>query len=295
MHFAVYVLVLLLPFFSCEARSHKPKKEQFQYELSACAMFQNEAPFLKEWIEYHRMLGVEHFYLYNNSSTDDFHAVLDPYVKAKIVELKDWPSPADKDWTPYQHSAIWDAITISKDKTKWLAMIDIDEFIVPHYTESLIQFLKPYDKMPGIAGVVINWQMFGTSGVWEIPDNMLMIECLTHKAIKTWGHNQNQKSIVKPKYCNGHWIHYGNFIPGWGHRQSLNCGPWPHIDEIQVNHYWLRNEKWMREVKAPRRARYEGAEWSEAVIQSYIEQTSTDIDISIQRFVPALKQRLKKS
>ena len=37
-----------------------------KYKLSICAIFKNEANYLKEWIEYHRMVGVEHFYLYNS-------------------------------------------------------------------------------------------------------------------------------------------------------------------------------------------------------------------------------------
>lgn len=264
------------------------------YELSICAMFQNEAPFLQEWIEYHLMLGVDHFYLYNNSSSDNYKEVLAPYLDANIVELKDWPSPTNLDWTKYQKAAYNDCMDLCKNQTNWLAMIDIDEYIVPHHTDSLKTFLEPYNKMESVAGVVINWQMFGTSGVWEIPDNMLMIECLTQKAVKTWHHNQNHKSIVKPRFCNGNWIHYGKFIPGYGHTLPLNGGPWPHIDEIQINHYWLRNEKHMREVKAPRRGRCEGAQWSEETIRSIINEASTDTDLSIQRFVPQLKQRLHR-
>lgn len=38
-----------------------------EYELAIATIFKNNAPFLKEWIEYHRMQGVKHFYLYNRS------------------------------------------------------------------------------------------------------------------------------------------------------------------------------------------------------------------------------------
>lgn len=267
-------------------------KQQFKYELSAVAMFQNEAPYLKEWIEYHRMVGVQHFYLYNNSSTDNFLEVLNPYIRKNIVELKEWPSPDDQNWIEFQCAAINDAIAISKDKTNWLALIDIDEFIVPHHTNSLHKFLQPYDKIEGVAGVVINWQMFGTSHIWEIPPGMLMIESLIRKAKKTCHHNQNQKSIVKPRYCCGNWIHYGDFIAGYGNVLPLNSGQFPYTDEIQVNHYWLRDEKFLREVKAPRRARLEGGAWNEAIIQSYIEEMNEEVDISIQRFIPQLKKRV---
>jgi hypothetical protein len=31
--------------------------------LAITAIFQNEAPYLKEWIEFHLLMGAEHFYL----------------------------------------------------------------------------------------------------------------------------------------------------------------------------------------------------------------------------------------
>ena len=37
-----------------------------KYDVTLCAIFRNEALFLKEWIDYHRTIGIEHFYLYNN-------------------------------------------------------------------------------------------------------------------------------------------------------------------------------------------------------------------------------------
>lgn len=33
------------------------------YYLSVCAIFKNEGPILKEWIEYHLLVGVDHFFL----------------------------------------------------------------------------------------------------------------------------------------------------------------------------------------------------------------------------------------
>ena len=34
------------------------------YTLAACAVFWNEKPYLFEWVVYHYLLGVQHFYLY---------------------------------------------------------------------------------------------------------------------------------------------------------------------------------------------------------------------------------------
>ena len=61
------------------------------YNLVICAIFKNEARYLKEWVEYHRMVGVEHFYLYNNDSTDNYKEELKYYLDNNIVTLTDVP------------------------------------------------------------------------------------------------------------------------------------------------------------------------------------------------------------
>lgn len=48
--------------------------------LSICAIFRNEADYLKEWIEFHRLVGVEHFFLYNNFSEDAYLSILGDYI-----------------------------------------------------------------------------------------------------------------------------------------------------------------------------------------------------------------------
>ena len=46
--------------------------------LAICAVYRNEAPYLREWIEFHRLVGVERFFLYNNRSTDTTWAYYSP-------------------------------------------------------------------------------------------------------------------------------------------------------------------------------------------------------------------------
>jgi len=42
-------------------------KRKMKYRISLCLIFKNEAPFLKEWLDYHLSIGIDHFYLYNNN------------------------------------------------------------------------------------------------------------------------------------------------------------------------------------------------------------------------------------
>ena len=39
--------------------------------LAACTIYRDAAEYLPEWIEFHRLMGVERFFLYDNGSADD--------------------------------------------------------------------------------------------------------------------------------------------------------------------------------------------------------------------------------
>lgn len=43
-------------------------------------MFKNETVYLQEWLEFHRSISVQKFYLCNHQSADHFEPVLEPNV-----------------------------------------------------------------------------------------------------------------------------------------------------------------------------------------------------------------------
>ncbi|MBR2734192.1 MAG: glycosyltransferase family 2 protein, partial [Selenomonadaceae bacterium] len=42
----------------------------FAHDLAIAAILKNEGHYIKEWLDYHLLAGVDHFYLYDNDSTD---------------------------------------------------------------------------------------------------------------------------------------------------------------------------------------------------------------------------------
>ncbi len=60
----------------------KKVKEDKKYYISICSIFKNEAKYFEEWLEYHLMIGVDHFYLYNNFSEDNYYEILEKYIKS---------------------------------------------------------------------------------------------------------------------------------------------------------------------------------------------------------------------
>eukprot|EP01087_Luapelamoeba_hula_P024532 TRINITY_DN9374_c0_g1_i1.p1 TRINITY_DN9374_c0_g1~~TRINITY_DN9374_c0_g1_i1.p1 ORF type:complete len:582 (-),score=36.36 TRINITY_DN9374_c0_g1_i1:91-1836(-) len=56
--------------------------------LGMCTMVQNEPlAYIKQWIEHHRLIGVKHFFLYDNNSTVPLHRLLSEYLSPNIYNI----------------------------------------------------------------------------------------------------------------------------------------------------------------------------------------------------------------
>jgi Glycosyltransferase family 92 len=161
--------------------SQRPKR----YYLAACLCFKDAGRDLAEWLEFHRMVGVEHFYLYNNESSDGYAAVLRPYQDAGLVTLHDWPGGAQQ--TPiYEHCT-----ETYRRQARWIAYIDDDEFLFPVAGEDLRSKLTRYEDYAGIA---VCRTVFGTSGHEKRPEG-LVLESYTRRQAAL---GTKIKSIVNP-------------------------------------------------------------------------------------------------
>ncbi|NGX39786.1 MAG: hypothetical protein KR126chlam1_01119 [Chlamydiae bacterium] len=238
-----------------------------KYYLSICAIFRNEDRFLKEWIEYHRMMGAEHFYLFNHLSEDNYLEVLKPYVQEGIVDLIEWPfePKSELDWQKNIQGAAYNKILNENGNDNvWIAFIDTDEFITLSFEKSLPLFLSEFEEF---GGIVMNWQLFGTSNVKRIPDDRTLIGTLTRKAPFNHELNLYIKSIVQSravsKFVSVHHPRYHTpFFPVNEHKVHLNpheTSPYLSIDNIRLNHYYYRDEDFFTEVKVPRLSKNRGA------------------------------------
>jgi hypothetical protein len=159
--------------------------------LGLCAIFRNEAPFLAEWIAFHKLVGVDHFYLYDNGSTDQPEQVLRPFLDKGWVTLRPWPIPY------HQHAArlaYADCLKQTRDKLRWLACLDIDEFLFAPQHPTLKPILSEFEPYPG---VVVRWQVYGSSG-HEKRSQAPVISRFLRRAETNWIRNCRVKSIVDP-------------------------------------------------------------------------------------------------
>ncbi len=132
-----------------------------RHRLACCAIYRDEAPYLREWLRFHVAAGVEHFFLYDNASRDDGRAVIADTLSPKQYTLVDWPA-AGAQREAYQH-----ALDTFGPSCRWLAFIDLDEFLFCPNGVDLRVALEAFTEVPGVA---VNGLLFGTSGHATRPD-----------------------------------------------------------------------------------------------------------------------------
>ena len=179
------------------------EKNLFLYDLAVVAIFKDEGKYLREWLDYHLLAGVEHFYLYNNDSSDDYAEVLAPYVENNLVTLTDWSGRF------VMYSAYNDAIARHRFDCRYMAFIDLDEFIFPKTNQSIVEVVdEVFSRDPNAAALGINWQIFGSNGEEKADYSRGVLERFTRRAPSDWAiikedkaniGNIYIKSIVNPR------------------------------------------------------------------------------------------------
>ncbi len=163
-------------------------RETFPYYFSIAAIIRDEGRYLREWIEYHQMVGAEKFYIYDNQSTDNTRQILKPYIDAGIVEYHYVVGDG------IQHAVNLFAARRAAHETKWLAVIDLDEFIMPMRDATVPQFLRQMN--PRIAQIFIRWCLYGSSGHVARPRGLVT---QNYKYRKHDNSDQANKMIVNPR------------------------------------------------------------------------------------------------
>lgn len=196
-----WFFLIFLSFFKTELCSidfYEAKKKHF---FSICSVFKNEERFLKEWIEYHQLVGVDHFYLYRVPCKDKSLDLLTPYIKNGIVTVINWydldvgeNEEAHRsialEVPAYHHAIKYKAV----NETKWIAILEVNEFLVPLGNRKISEILKNYEECPGI---VLESDYFDASAP-VFPPKQLLIQTIALSDDATGKGKNFEKTIFKP-------------------------------------------------------------------------------------------------
>jgi hypothetical protein len=202
-----------------------------KYFLSVVCIIKDER-YLEEFIMYYHILGVEHFYIYDNESKVPISERLNHYYYDNLCTIINFPGKVQ------QLNAYNDYLSKYGKETKWVIIIDGDEFILPKNHFSLRDFLKEYDNYHAIG---INWVMFGTSFHDKIQEGFV----INNYQYCDDKQNKHIKTICKPeqviKIDNPHYVILKDSNKYVDSHKRIITGPFNEnitIDIIQINHYW---------------------------------------------------------
>jgi len=217
----------------------KPRK----YYFGVLAVMHNEGLIIREWIDTHLREGVEHFFLIDHMSTDDWRDKVADYLEAGLIT----PIPATG-------ANVDDVRTenafLALRSCEWLMVVDLDEFTYAREA-TIVDYLR---RLPDdVVQVKVPWLMFGTSGNLEQPASVVQAcrrrEDLIAQSSTPW----RAKSIVRTRRLaalkiHGHLV-YGKSVAPWRNAPDVGSGPFipssMRVNEPELvlaqNHYYLQS------------------------------------------------------
>lgn len=226
------------------------------------ATMKDEAPYILEWVAYHKCIGFDRFIIYSNDSTDGTTEILDALSAANEIE--------------HIHHVVKDTDVIDKlipkrvnelapfDNDDWIIWIDADEFLNIHVGDGRVDDL--IDEIGAAQGMCIGWRLFGDSGQ-QVFDGRFISETYTRCApekrawynVKTlFKYDEhfrilfNHKPIMKPEFWDTGKAFLnaagepmpitGDMMQRWkeGKRRGKIDGDQCSWDKAQINHYAVR-------------------------------------------------------
>lgn len=217
-----------------------PLIDRGRFDVSVMAILKDEAPNMEEWLGHHLAVGVDHFFLYDNGSTDDLHEVLRPYADHGIVTCVYFPMRG------LQRDANNHVVRFFGATTEWLAYVDIDEFLVPEHDEPIGQVLARLDAEQ----VLVSRKEFCYSG-HRAPPGGLITEAYREFSTNVPRVGTSEilaKPIIRPAAVARVGIHNATTL----HGRTVNTAGQPTSEEatviedpsyanLQMNHYFTKS------------------------------------------------------
>lgn len=260
-----------------------------KYFLAFTSNFKNENPYLKEWLDYHIKVGVDHFYLFNQCGSEESWRIVEPYQKQGIATVHDWTNISSKYEGPTKffqknknHMGYNHAAKNYRGDTEWLLKIDLDEFLfMPDEQYTIQSWLKQLDK-DSIRKVRVPRIDFGTNSHNEVPEGGVL-ENFTRRE-KT---ASNYKDMANTDYMSNNSRNTSSHR--WSYRWfsgGKTIEP-DALNELRINHYYTKS----KEEYFSRQNISRGRKVSDEDFKLIEERTNAVEDRSILRHLPLVPEK----
>ncbi|MBV6642945.1 MAG: glycosyltransferase family 92 protein [Cyclobacteriaceae bacterium] len=217
-----------------------------KYFLTFATNFKSENPYLKEWLDYHILVGVDHFYLYDQDGGNEAKEILRPYEEKGFVTRHPWTqydgTKYDRPTKFYQrnknHLAFTHCAATYRKDFQWVMKIDVDEFLYPLNDQtSLLNWINSVD-VKKIKGCKIPRINFGSNGLEQTPKQGVL-KSYTKRERSYSDHKDlaNGDFLSDNRFAySAHWWNYKVFKTGRFLSDTEDIG-W------RINHYYIKSRE----------------------------------------------------
>jgi len=133
--------------------------------VALCLITKDQNEDIREWVEYHRSIGVTNIIIFDNNSSKPCLNEIHDYASSGFVNSYIFFTHDDP--RSKQHHAYNMCLKNFGEKFSHIGFIDTDEFIViKNKTLNIIDIMKLYESYPGLT---LNSMFFGSNGHKERP------------------------------------------------------------------------------------------------------------------------------
>ncbi|MBN8911652.1 MAG: glycosyltransferase family 92 protein [Rhizobiales bacterium] len=274
--------------------------------IALVAIMKDEQDYVAEWLEFYILQGVSKFVIYDNGSTDRTVDIVKSYARHVDCTVIPWRTFIGRDGNAFslQALAYAHALTNFGHDVRWMAFLDVDEFLFATSGELLVTAMTEFADLPSLS---IPWTNFGPNGHAAKPEGLVIenyTECTPHPMQQSQRSLVRYKSIVDPSEVSGMGTHH---FPLIGHglvmfnekrvRVSTSNAHNPSVvvtGKLQLNHYFTRSVEEMQARIAKGRISRNGKK-----VENYIDrrlkayQVHTAQEEKILQFLPALKEQMR--
>ena len=223
---------------------YTPEYTGTKYTISIGCMFKNEAWAMVEWVEHHLRHGVDHFFMINDSSTDNSVELLQTYIDKGIVTLfnTDWKYYWGRQRDLYNHYLL----PILK-QTQWLIILDLDEFF---WSKTYTNLKDAFACCSHLGQIQFQWRMFGSNNHDKQPTSI--IEGFTRRQDCELAYNDvwSLKYAVNSNFEFDRFdIHHASFA-----NKDQEQNHWQIIGEpvFALHHYCCQSREFWNKIKCTR-------------------------------------------
>lgn len=152
----------------------------------------NEAPFLLEWIAYHKLIGFDEIVICSNPSNDGMEEILAALDKAG--EIRHLQAIVPQGESPQIVASKLFTREIGYCDGDWYILLDADEFLNIHVGDHTVDALIEAVGQHHCA--LINWRVFGTSGQTRFPGRCISSDFVGAAQLDFSGHLE-QKTFFR--------------------------------------------------------------------------------------------------